>query len=186
MYGSFVTKSGKSAFLRHPTLGDVKAATYYINSISSENTYITFSGEMLTEEEEEKYIRDSLEKIERGDMVKLYCFVDNELVAEGSIERDFRTRKRGIHRAMIGITVKKEFREQGIGKALMLALIEEAKEKIPGIKLVILTVFGTNEKAINLYKSLGFVEYGRLPEGLFYKDKYVDYVYMHLRINPNF
>ena len=180
MISSFVTKSGKTAFLRYPTLSDVKLATDYINTLSLEDTYITFSGEQLTEEEEKKYINESLEKIEKGDMVKLYCFIGEELVAEGSVERDFRTRKRGIHRAMFGISVKKEYREKGIGKFLMQALIEETRKRMLGIKVIILTVFGPNKNAINLYKSLGFVEYGRLPEGLFYKKEYLDYVHMYL------
>ena len=180
MVNSFLTKSGDNALIRYPTLKDIKLATEYINKISQEDTYITFSGEQLTEEEERKYIIESLTKIDAGDMVKLYCFVGNNLVAEGSVERDLRDRKRGLHRAMLGITVKKEYREQGIGKSLIKTLIAESKKKIPGIRIVILTVFGSNTKAINLYRSLGFVEYGRLPEGLMYKEKYEDYVDMYM------
>lgn len=180
MVCSFVAKSGDNVLIRYPTVGDTKLATEYINTISKEDTYITFSGEQFTEEEENQYIAESLRKIESGDMVKLYCFVGNHMVAEGSAERDFRTRKRGLHRAMLGITVKKEYREQGIGKALMKSLIAEAKNKMPGIRIIILTVFGTNTQAINLYRSLGFVEYGRLPEGLMYKEKYEDCVYMYM------
>lgn len=182
MLGRFITKSGQTVVLRYPTLNDVKIATDYINEVSKENTFLTFSGEQLTEDEERKYIDDSLLKIEKGDMVKIYCFKESELIAEGSVERDFRTRKRGLHRAMLGVSVKKEYRNDGIGRILMNALIDETKNRIKGIRQIILTVFGPNENAINLYSSLGFREYGRLPEGLFYKDKYEDYVYMYRSI----
>ena len=119
MLGRFITKSGQAVVLRYPTLHDVKIATDYINEVSKENTFLTFSGEQLTEDEERKYIDDSLLKIEKGDMVKIYCFKESELIAEGSVERDFRTRKRGLHRAMLGVSVKKEYRGLGHGKRII-------------------------------------------------------------------
>ncbi|MFO0703233.1 MAG: GNAT family N-acetyltransferase [Patescibacteria group bacterium] len=167
---------------RKPFISDSAQATIYINTISTEDTFITFSGEQLTVDEERSYIMDCLSKIERGDMVKLYAELDGKIVAEGSVERDFRTKKRGLHRAMIGLTVAKEFRGQGIGRALMQKLIDETKINMPDIRIIYLTVFGQNSKAISLYKSLGFVEFGRLPEGLLHKGHYDDYVFMFLNI----
>jgi hypothetical protein len=73
------TKSGKEVTIRPPTWGDVQIDLHYINTLSREDTYITFSGEQLTYSQEEKYVKDCIDKISKGDMVKLMCFVDGEL-----------------------------------------------------------------------------------------------------------
>ena len=47
-----------------------------------------------------------------------------------------------------------------------------------GLKLLILDTFAENEKAISLYKKMGFKEYGYLKKALFYKNKYSDSINM--------
>ncbi len=64
------------------------------------------------------------------------------------------------HTAVLGITVAKEWRGQGIGRRLMKEAIEWARGT--GILTRIeLHVFARNAVAIALYESLGFVVEGR-------------------------
>ena len=53
--------------------------------------------------------------------------------------------------------VKPEYRGKGIGKKLLLTVLEYLKRE--GVKYVEITVWANNIKAINLYKKLGFKEY---------------------------
>jgi len=59
----------------------------------------------------------------------------------------------------LSIGVHEPYRNKGIGKTLMIKLIEGAKGKVPGICL---SVRDYNAPAINLYKSLGFAFHGPL------------------------
>ena len=65
--------------------------------------------------------------------------------------------------AKFGISVEKAFWGLGIGKALTEACIECAKNA--GYEQLELDVVSDNIAAINLYKSFGFIEYGRNPKG---------------------
>ena len=59
------------------------------------------------------------------------------------------------------MSISKNYRGIGIGKALLKALLDWAKEN-PLIEKVSLGVLSTNQRAISLYKQMGFLEEGRL------------------------
>lgn len=82
---------------------------------------------------------------------------DNEII--GFLHFANGHRQRIKHQGTLSMSVKKEFRHQGIGKALLSALLEWA-ESNPIIEKICLEVFADNIAAINLYKKLGFIEEG--------------------------
>ena len=47
------------------------------------------------------------------------------------------------------------------------------------MNIVSLTVFSDNNPAISFYKKVGFKEWGRLPNGLFRKNRFSDSVKMY-------
>ncbi len=67
--------------------------------------------------------------------------------------------KKLAHQCLFAIIIDERFRGRGVGKALLTALMELAKEKFH-ISLLHLEVYEGNEAAIHLYKKLGFTEYG--------------------------
>ena len=67
------------------------------------------------------------------------------------------------HRAEFGISVLRDYWGLGIGRALMRACIQCARNA--GCLQLELDVVTENERAVALYKSEGFVEYGRNPRG---------------------
>ena len=67
------------------------------------------------------------------------------------------------HRAEFGVNVLKEYWGLGIGRALMEACIQCAREA--GYVQLELEVVADNERAVSMYKRAGFVEYGRNPKG---------------------
>lgn len=177
---TFKTKKGKEIVIRYLKWEDLDELTRYINKLSAEDTFVTFSGEKIAKEEEGKTLANWFLAIEKGYKVVLGCFFKKKLVALSNVNRNFDNRERGRHVGIFGISVEKEFREEGIGFELAKTIIEEAKNKITGLKMVVLDVYGINNRAINLYRKLGFKEYGVLKAGIFYKGKYIDEVKMVL------
>lgn len=175
---TFVTKKRKEIVIRYPKWEDLEELTFYINKLSREDTFILFSGEKITKEEEGKTLANWFLAMEKGDKVILGCFYKEKLVGLANVDRNIDYRKRGRHIGGFGVSVVKEFRGEKIGFELTKTIIKEAKKKITGLRMIILDVFEPNKIGQNLYKKLGFVEYGRLPQGIFYKGKYIDEVKM--------
>ena len=177
-----VTKKGKEVVVRYPTLDDVMEMTGYINTLSREDTFITFSGEQITLDSEREYVIDLLKRIEKGDAVNMLCIVDGKIVGIAGVERKISSRNRGMHIGIFGISVGSEFRGEGIGQELSVAVIDEAKKKMPGLRTITLSVYKPNEIAYALYRKLGFIEYGTLPQGILFHGEYVDEVEMYLKL----
>ncbi|MHC1694942.1 MAG: N-acetyltransferase family protein [Eubacteriales bacterium] len=85
------------------------------------------------------------------------------------------------HRAEFGVSVAKAFWGLGIGRALMEACIECAKKA--GYIQLELEVVLDNMRAISMYESAGFVEYGRNPKGFNSRTGgFQEVVYMRLEL----
>ncbi len=84
---TFKTKKGKEIIIRYLKWEDLDELTRYINKISSEDTFITFSGEKISKEEEGKTLANWFLVMEKGDMVVLGCFFDERLVALANVDR---------------------------------------------------------------------------------------------------
>lgn len=69
-------------------------------------------------------------------------------------------RRRVSHKIRFGLSVAKEFRDRGVGRALIGAMLAWAQAH-PTIEKVDLGVFASNQRARHLYESLGFKEEGR-------------------------
>ena len=85
------------------------------------------------------------------------------------------------HRAEFGISILKEYWGFGIGRALINACVQCAKEA--GYVQLELDVVADNTRAIALYQSVGFQEYGRNPKGFRSKTAgFQELVYMRLEL----
>jgi L-phenylalanine/L-methionine N-acetyltransferase len=89
---------------------------------------------------------------------------------------------RRAHAMGLGITVAGPAQGQGVGKALMQALLHAA-DQWANVLRIELTVFADNARAIALYRSLGFVEEGRL-RGYAFRDGRFDDVLSMARWRP--
>ncbi|MFJ2005883.1 N-acetyltransferase family protein [Streptomyces chartreusis] len=79
-------------------------------------------------------------------------------------------------RQIQGLAVSDEARGHGVGRALIRAVVEEARRR--GARRLTLRVLGHNTPARKLYESEGFVVEGVLPEEFFLAGGYVDDVIM--------
>lgn len=178
----FLTKNGEEAVIRYPQHSDVEAMAEYINTISREDTYVTVSGEQISIEEETKFLDEQMSKINNGDAVLLLCTVNGNIVGIAGVNRNQASRKRSLHTGIFGISIKFEYRGKRIGYELAKATIDQAKLNIDNLKIITLTVYEPNVKAQLLYEKLGFKEFGILPEGTWYKDTFIDEIYMYLKV----
>jgi putative acetyltransferase len=80
---------------------------------------------------------------------------------------------RRAHAMGLGITVAGPAQGQGVGKALMRALLQVA-DQWANVLRIELTVFADNQRAIALYRSMGFEEEGRLRGYAFRDGRYED------------
>ncbi|VUC36245.1 unnamed protein product [Clonostachys rosea] len=76
-------------------------------------------------------------------------------------------------RASIGIRLDPEYQEKGYGREAFNWMLDWAF-RYAGLHTVFLGVFPYNEKAIRLYKSLGFVQEGHLRETRYFNRKWHD------------
>lgn len=91
------------------------------------------------------------------------------------------TNPRTRHSGSVGIMIHTDYQRKGIGRALFNKLIDLADNWLMLIRLE-LEVFVDNEKAINLYKSLGFEIEGRKKYAAIKNGKYEDQ-YLMARYN---
>jgi RimJ/RimL family protein N-acetyltransferase len=178
----FVTKKGKEVIIRYPRWEDIDELTRYINKLSKEDTFVLFSGETVTKQERAEVVASWFTKMEIGDKVFLAVEKDRKIVAQANITRNTENKKRSLHVGVLGISVEKEYRSEGIGKELLKTIIDEAKNKIKNLRLVVLETFGENIGAQELYRKIGFKKCGEIPEMFYFRGRYISKVTMYLKV----
>ena len=154
-------KDGRECVLRNATLSDGKAAFEIFNKTHEESDWLlTYPGEnSFNEKEEGEFLQ---KKTDSENEIELIAEIDGKGVALAGIE-SLGAKYKIRHRAEFGISVLKDYWGLGIGRAMTEACIECAKKA--GYAQLELDVVADNEKAVSLYKSVGFEEYGRNPLG---------------------
>ena len=93
--------------------------------------------------------------------------------------RPMRAGTEQAHIGVLGITVRKEHRGKGIGKAMMTEAIRRCREKFEVIRLGVLE---SNLRAIRLYEGLGLVRYGTFPHFVKRGETYLGKVLKYLNL----
>jgi ribosomal protein S18 acetylase RimI-like enzyme len=115
-----------------------------------------------------------------GGNFTLGAFVSGNLVGTVTFARD--TGLKESHKGRIyGVYVTASQRRKGIARALLLSLLETAKQD-PSLEQILLAVAVDQTAARQLYRECGFETYGTEPAALKVAEKYVDEDYMILRI----
>ena len=174
---SFTSKKGRQVVFRYPKEDDTKAMLQFINELISEDTFITAHSQFKTEEEEQQYLDNLLEEVDLGKKIHLAVEVDGKYAGNGELRKQ---PHRKAHVGELGISLRKEFREDGIGTELLKTLIELGKAA--RLRLLTLNVFETNHHALHLYQRLGFRRAGMVPGAIHFKGEYVGEVKMYLSL----
>lgn len=162
--------------LRKGIINDAEAVLKLQKEVLSESEFMISVIEEFEETLEQ--IRNWIEKILANEREELIMAEINGQIV-GFIVFRSKSTKRLLHTGSFTAMVKKEFRNQGIGKLLIKELLNWAEHN-PLIEKVSLGVLSTNQRAIELYKNMGFVEEARkIKEVKFNDDLYVDDILMY-------
>jgi len=110
----------------------------------------------------------------------LGAFEDGKLVGTVTFMRETGLKEK--HKGRIyAVYVSAAQRGKGVGKALIAALLENAKRD-PSLQQILLSVAATQMAAKKLYRSFGFETFGTEPNALKIGSTYVDEDHMILRV----
>jgi RimJ/RimL family protein N-acetyltransferase len=147
-------KDGRRARVRPAEPRDAEALIANLSAIGAEGIYLMTERFALTPDEERKILRtyDGLAGL------YLVACIGEDLVGGATFLRG--AQRKNAHTATVGVALRADARGLGLGAALMRVGIGWARSV--GIRKLTLGVFATNERALRLYRTLGFAEEGRL------------------------
>lgn len=172
---TFRSKKGNDVVFRYPKWDDLDPMLKFANDLIEEDTYIELSGKPLTRKEEEKWLKESIDQIKKGQKIRIVVEVNGKYAGGGELRIG---QKRHAHVAEIGLSLGKNFRDEGIGTVLLATLIEEAKKL--GLRILTLNCFENNTRACHIYKKLGFKKAGVIPGTVRFKSEYIGEVKFYL------
>ena len=169
---SFIAKDGLEVVLRTPKWEDLDDFLELINSLVDEKAEITRT-EKVSREEEIDWLSKVLSRLEKDETFYLVAEVGGKVVAVSEISKRSGYEK---HVGVIGIAIRNEFRDLGIGTEMMKTLVMQAQEM--DLNVLTLTAFASNKRAIRVYEKAGFLQTGRVPKKHFKEGKYIDEIIM--------
>lgn len=156
---NILLKDGRSAVFRSPRTEDAAEMVEYLRAAAGQTEYLANYPEEIryTEESEKVYLRNCLED---ENALMIVCIVDGKLAGNCQIvfQRSIKTK----HRATVMIALLEEYWGLGIGSA-MFAEMEAAARSLGTAQLELEMVEG-NERALRLYRKMGFTVVGQIPD----------------------
>ncbi|OGG09932.1 hypothetical protein A2154_02465 [Candidatus Gottesmanbacteria bacterium RBG_16_43_7] len=152
------SRDGREIVYRLPKTADLETMRRFANELSTEDTFVQLSGERITKKAESQYLTEALAAIENGEKIQIIALFKQELIANASVTKG---KKRKAHAGELAISVAAPFRGQGIGEELLQLLTDLSRKN--GLRLLTLTCFENNQRAINLYEKVGFTKAGFIP-----------------------
>ncbi|WP_316570669.1 GNAT family N-acetyltransferase [Neobacillus sp. YIM B06451] len=143
---------GTELILREAAAVDAEAVLKYTQEILADSPYLMTTPEEFTQtasQQKEWLVRMA------EDPNKIAIIAESNGMIIGFLDFHNGNRVRNMHQGAFGMSVKREYRNKGVGKALLNALLEWA-ERNPLIEKTTLEVFADNANAIALYKKMGF------------------------------
>ena len=173
--------SGEKITIRHVKKSDIEGIWINFNQVVEEGIYLpvltpvksAFEKEAwyrnLKKEKELCIVADSSKKKSPKNIVG-QCEITN-LEWEG-----------GAHVGVLGIIIQENYRDKGIGRALIDMALKQSK-KLNNKEKIILSCFTTNERAIALYQKMGFRVVGIRKKQFYMDTQYLDEMLMELFID---
>ena len=161
--------------IRSPRPGDAHALCAAINSVAAEK-WVLASTQFSPDE-----IRSFLEQSLSRGLPYAIAVIEGEVVGWCDIVTGKLAHGFG-HLGRLGMGVRREWRRRGIGRRLLSACLQQAREQ--GIEKIELEVYRDNEAALRLYESFGFAREGVRSRARKLEGRYQDIVLMALWLKP--
>ena len=175
-----VLKNGKEALIRNGDGPDGAAVFENFNLTHAETDYLlSYPDENSFDPDQEARFLEK--KTKSSNETELIAIVDGKVAGTAGVEA-VGSKDKVKHRAEFGISILKEYWGLGLGRALTEACIQCAREA--GYIQLELNAVAENERALALYRSLGFEEFGRNPRGFLSRTSgFQELVYMLLKLD---
>ncbi|MEB2264900.1 MULTISPECIES: GNAT family N-acetyltransferase [Priestia] len=161
-------KNGIGVSIREAAPKDAEKMIAFYNRVGGESDFLSFGeGEFLTPLSEYELFLASVKQEQNALIV--VAEKEEKIISIASITSSQNPRNK--HVGTLGIVVEKSYSGLGLGRQLMIELIEWARTHKQTKKIELVTR-EDNQRAISLYRKLGFQ-----PEGLKEKDTYINGVY---------
>ncbi len=158
-------KNGTEAMIVPPDPERAEEMLAFLRDVSSETEFISRTAEEVYETVEIE--RGKLENLNASEqMMMLVCMVNGRIA--GNCHLHFNHRIKMRHRVSLGIAIRKEYWNLGIGTALFREMIRVAREK--GVRQMELEMIDGNERGLALYTKMGFAVTGRRPDAFLMSD----------------
>ncbi len=146
-----ILKDGRTAILKSPSVEDAEQLLNYIKKCCGETDFLRRYPEewKITVEQEEAWVKRLRSS---PDTLGITCYVDGQTV--GSCEINFNSSMKTSHRAVIAISILKDYWNLGIGSAMFEELTAAAQSR--GTEIMELEFIEGNERAKHLYEKFGF------------------------------
>lgn len=176
-----VLKDGRECIIRNGTAADAHAVLDNFILTHAQTEYLSSYPDEIsfTLEQEAGFLA---KKAEAPREIELLAEVEGKVAGTAGIQ-GVGSFEKVKHRAGFGISLDKAFWGLGIGRALTRACIECAKKA--GYEQLELEAVAENEKAVMLYKTEGFKEFGRNPKGFRLRDgSFRELILMYRKLTP--
>lgn len=180
----FILKNGEELIIESAKVEDASELTELYNSVIMETKYLS-RGQRDGFFNSEDTLEDIKDYLDSDKVAMLIARYKGKIVGECHLDACL-FKKRMNHRCDIGISVLKDYWGLGIGGKMMYYLIEIANNA--GFEQIELNVAENNKRAIEMYKSFGFIEMGKILNAFKYSDgSYDNYIGMvkFLKDNKN-
>lgn len=177
-----VIKTGARVEVRDARITDVDEIWDIFNIVVDEGVYIPVVAQVKNRNDRRSWF---YELANNGDFC-LVAMIKGDRKSErlaGQVTIESSAEWDGMeHVGILGILIHPDFRNIGVGRALIEEACEEAKRR--GKKKIVLSVFHTNPRGIALYQSLGFDIVGTKRAQFRVDDAFVDEVIMEKFLVP--
>lgn len=174
-------KTGESIIIRHLTKADVDGVWNNFNEVIDEGLYLPVFFPVRSQLEKDSWYHNIKKEEE------ICIIVENPSLKQpyniiGQCEISNSNWDAAAHVGILGILVKKKYRNLTIGRNLIDLAIRESK-RLNNKEKILLSSFSTNDRAIHLFKKLGFKVIGIRKKQFVMNSEYVDEFMMELWID---
>ena len=166
LYKVFKLKNGEELIIENAKIEDAEELTDMWNKQIMETKYLS-RGERDGNFNSDSTLEIIKDYLDSDKVVMLVAKYKNKIVGDCHLDACL-FKQRMKHRCDIGIGVLQDYWGLGIGGRMMSCLVEIANNE--GFEQIELNVAENNKRAIEMYKSFGFVEMGRILNAFKYSD----------------
>ncbi len=171
-------RTGEKVLLRHAKKSDIEGVWENFNECVDEGVYLPVFMPVRSQYEKQSWY-DNLKSNKETCIVAEHLDLKSPHNIIGQCEISNSEWEAASHVGILGVIVKNKYRDLGMGKYLIDFALRESK-KLNNKEKIVLSCFSNNERAINLYETIGFKIVGIRKKQFYMDSMYYDEVLMEL------